>query len=112
MAPIWNLWSSFGVAQARFLPYWESQEWLAAAPEGVKVSAYLRPDGDALIIASNLSEKPSQGELRLKRTILSASDALSPRPVAVRDGAIADEFPVWTARLYRARLKQPTAGKK
>lgn len=51
-----------------------------------------------------------QGALRLKGTIISASDPLSARPVTVREGAITDEFPVWTARLYRARLKPAAAG--
>jgi len=106
MAPIWNLWSRFGVSEARFLPYWKSAEWLQSAPEGVKVSAYLKPDGNVLVVAANLSEEPVRGELRLRGSLSDVSDALSTRPVGAEGGAIVDDFPVWTARLYLARLHQ------
>jgi len=109
MAPIWNLWSRFGVSSAQFMPYWKPVSWLAGAPQGVLSSMYLRPDGEALIVASNLSEKPTSGPLRLRRPVLMARDALTSRAVKVVDGAIEDTFPVWKARLYWATLA-PDAG--
>ncbi|HQK94511.1 MAG TPA: DUF6067 family protein, partial [Armatimonadota bacterium] len=106
MAPVWDLWSRFGVAEAHFLPYWKSSEWLQAAPEGVEVSAYLKPDGNVLIVAANLSEQPVRGWLRLRGTLSEATHALTGDAVTVANGGIVDDFPVWSARLYLAKLHQ------
>jgi len=105
MAPIWKLWKAFQVEKARFIPYWKSKGWLLEAPPGVKVSGYLKPNGEALIVASNLGGKEVGGELKLKMKILAAKEALTGRPVPVSDGVIHDQFPAWQSRLFLAKTK-------
>jgi len=103
MAPIWKAWDSFGMADAKFLPYWKPWGW--QAPDGVKVSAYAKPGGkEMLVVASNLSEAQVQGSLSLPQPVTVANNALDGSAVSVQDGKIVDTFPVWQARMYRVKL--------
>ncbi|MBI2300713.1 MAG: carbohydrate-binding family 9-like protein [Armatimonadetes bacterium] len=103
MAPVWQVWDRFGVDQAEFLPYWDPAAWFVSAPAGVKVSAYRKPDGDMLVVASNLGEQAVEGEIRLKARIQSAEDALTAEPLAVADGAVHGRFEPWQVKLIRVR---------
>lgn len=102
MPPVWKAWDAFGVDKAEFLPYWKPWGW--QAPDGVKVSAYSKPDGQMLIVAVNLSDKEVRGLLRVKSPIKSVTDALNGAAGKVTDGAIEDSFPVWQAKMYRVQL--------
>jgi len=103
MPTVWKAWDDFGVKKAEFLPYWKAWGW--QAPEGVKVSAYLKPDGQMLVVAANLNEKEIRGTLRLKAPVKTAIEAFSGSAVTVEDGAITDTFPVWKAKMYRLQLE-------
>ncbi len=105
MAPVREAWADLGVATTQFLPYWRASEWLAEAPAGVRASAWVRADGQALLVAANLGEQPSRGVLRLHRQISAAREVLGRREVTPVGGAIDDLFPVWETRLYRVTLQ-------
>ncbi|MCC6443212.1 MAG: hypothetical protein IT210_07120 [Armatimonadetes bacterium] len=106
MAPVWKLWEDFKIEKARFLPYWNAQGWLLNAPPGVRASAYVKPDGEALAVASNLSEQAVTGTLRFKWSVLSAKEALTGQTVPSPGGRIEDRFPSYRARLYRVKLRR------
>ncbi|PIX41500.1 MAG: hypothetical protein COY42_22205 [Armatimonadetes bacterium CG_4_10_14_0_8_um_filter_66_14] len=100
MSAVWNVWGDFGADNAKFRGYWDNGDWLAAAPAGVEVSAYLKPGGERLLVAVNTSETPVEGPLRLRERILSARDALGGAPVDVTtDGAIEGRFDPWRLTL-------------
>ncbi|MHB9036617.1 MAG: glycoside hydrolase domain-containing protein [Armatimonadota bacterium] len=103
MAPIWKVWDSFGMENTQFMPYWKAWGW--QAPDGVKVSAYSKPNGDEmLVVAANLSEQKIHGNLGLNKSIESAIDAFTGSPVTIQNGMITDTFPVWQVKMYRVRL--------
>lgn len=51
--PLWKRLAGFGVAKAKFEPYWENG--ITVTPDSVKVSVYRRADGRSLYVVSNLS---------------------------------------------------------
>lgn len=103
MAPIWKAWDKFGMTNTQFLPYWKDWGW--KAPDGVKVSAYSKPDGKKmLIVAANLSELAVEGSISLDQPIISATDAFTGKAVTVENGKIVDKFPIWLARMYEVYI--------
>jgi len=99
MAPVWRAWNEFGADEAEFQGYWDNGEWLASAPEGVRVSAYLKPDGERLLVAVNTTETPVEGTLRLREPIATARNVLEDRPVSVAEGAVGLRFLPWQLNL-------------
>ncbi len=101
MAPVWRAWDEFGADDARFQGYWGNEEWLVAAPEGVRVSAYLKASGERLLVAANTKEVPVDGTLRLGNPIAAARDVLADEPMTVAEGAIQGRFEPWRVHLIR-----------
>jgi len=99
MAPVWRVWDEFGADDADFQGYWENADWLAEAPEGVEVSAYVKPNGEKLLVVVNTNEEPVEGIVRLKTLVAEARDALEDTAVTVRDGAIEGRFASWRLNL-------------
>jgi hypothetical protein len=95
VTPIWRAMDRFGVADARWWPYWS--EPVASADSGaVKVSAWTK-DGMSLLFVSHLERKPADVTVhidtkRLGMSSFKAKDALSDAPLAVKDGAITLSF--------------------
>lgn len=56
ISAIWKARDEFGVEKAQFLPYWNNCGPLKPGPAGVYVSGYQRPDGDLLLVVSNLGK--------------------------------------------------------
>jgi len=105
MAPVWKIWDAFGMEDTKFLPYWK--EWGWNAPDGVKVSAYSKPNSnEILVVAANLTEQEITGNLGLNRPIQSAVDAFTGKSVTVKDGKLVDTFPVWQVKIYRMKTVQ------
>ena len=102
MVPVWKAWKEFHVEQARFLPYWgDTKGWLVGAPKGVLVSAYVKPNGEKLVVVVNTTETDIEGVVRLKGRVEAASDALTGAKVAVRNGAMAGKLAPWRLNLWR-----------
>jgi hypothetical protein len=105
MAPVWKAWDDFGVDTARFSGYWGKREWLVSAPEGVKVSAYLKPGGEMLVVAVNVGETPVEGTLRLRAKVLEARDARTGRPATISAGAITGRFGPGVLNLWHIKTE-------
>lgn len=101
MAPVWRAWDEFGVDDSQFQGYWANEGWLAAAPEGVQVSSYLRPDGQRLLVVVNTTEAPAEGEVRLRGPVLRAREVLTGAPMTVTEGAIQGRFEPWRINLIQ-----------
>jgi hypothetical protein len=65
------------------------------------VSAYLKPDGERLLVAVNTTETPVEGTLRLREPIATARNVLEDRPVSVAEGAVGLRFLPWQLNLIR-----------
>jgi hypothetical protein len=109
MAPVWRAWDEFGVDEARFQGYWDNAEWLASAPEGVEVSAYLRPDGARMLVVVNTTEATVEGAIRLREPVTSATDVLglAKSPLEVAGGAVSGRFEPWRLNLIRVETRKP-----
>ncbi|MDR2138236.1 MAG: DUF6067 family protein [Tannerella sp.] len=55
-APVWQLWQSFGIEEARMMGYWEPDCPVATGHPEVKATAYVRP-GKTLIAIGNFGEE-------------------------------------------------------
>ncbi len=103
MAPVYRAWDDFGADDARFEGYWQERPWLRSTPPGVEVSAYVRPDGEMMLVAVNVTEEPVRGTLALTERVESVRDARTGAAVPVADGAIQTEFRPWTLNLLRVK---------
>lgn len=95
VSPIWRALDHFGIADARWQPYWSGPIATADSP-AVKISAWTK-DAKALLFISHLERKPSDvivrvdaGRLRLKS--FTAQDALTGEPLAAEGGVIKLSF--------------------
>lgn len=103
MAAVYRAWDDFGVDEARFEGYWQERPWLRSAPPGVEVSAYVKPDGEMMLVAVNVTEAPVRGTLALAERLETVRDARTGTAVKVVDGAIETEFRPWTLNLLRVK---------
>lgn len=103
MTPVYRAWDDFGVDEARFEGYWQERAWLRSAPPGVEVSAYIKPGGEMMLVAVNVTEEPVSGTLELSEAIVTARDARKGTVVPVVAGSIVAEFRPWTLNLLRIK---------
>jgi len=99
---MWKLWKDFRPEKARFMPHWKPSNF--AAPDSVKVSYYIKPNGDAVIIAVNTGKTDVSGSVGVIGKIISAKDAFDGTGVVVESGKITDTFLPWKAKVYRAKV--------
>ncbi len=95
VTPIWRAMDRFGLADARWRPYW-SEPVASADSDAVKVSAWTK-DRKALLFVSHLERKPAEVSVRVdsKKVGLAsfkAKDALTDAALEVEDGAIRLSF--------------------
>ncbi len=89
----------FGVADARFLPYWSNEDAIGVSADGALVSAYHREDAPGvLLIAQAPTEEPLELALTLKGELagltgLAARDALTGEALPWRDGKLVWPLP-------------------
>ncbi len=108
VAPIWNACDRFGIASAKWLPYWKGSG-VTSSDGSVKASAFAR-QGKALIFVSHLKREPAsttitldRAKLGLKSGALSAVDAISGKPLTLTGESIPIEFDGMSWRLIEAR---------
>jgi hypothetical protein len=109
---LWRLMDQFGRKEARFLPYWEDQDFVTAQPEGVYVSLYRHPKNGVLAVISNLGKEKVTAEAHFdlpklggSGQALTAEDALAKQPVEVSEGAVRLELPSQGWKLLWLRPK-------
>jgi len=119
LSKLWDVMTTFGVAQSEWHPYWRNQSLLTARPDPIKASVYVRrrPDDrevQALLVVANLS--PSE-ELEAKVTIqfqalgadpsaASAADALSDEPIDLAEGQLRLPLKPLGTKVILLRVKQ------
>ena len=54
--PVWSLWQSFGISEARMLGFWDEACPVTTSDPDVKATVYLKP-GKALISIGNFSDR-------------------------------------------------------
>lgn len=88
VASVWRALDAFGVADAHWLPYWESASLVTTDAPHVHVSAYRR-DGRALLAVGNLAaETAVDAALHLTGDYRSARDAVTGESLGLRDGSV------------------------
>lgn len=97
VVPIWKACDRFGIARAKWQPYWKGSG-VTASDSSVKASVFAR-DGKALIFVSHLKRAPyeatltlDRAKLGLKHGALSAVDAISGKPLKMAGEGIPIEF--------------------
>ena len=69
LIPIWKAWDEFEIDGAEWVPYYQEDPRVAASKEGLLASFYIGP-GRLMIVASNLTREPIDGELKIDRAAL------------------------------------------
>jgi hypothetical protein len=69
-AKLWKAAEQFGRHQARWLPYWENQQYVQVSEPNLKCSLYSRGRQGALVVVSNLGREPVQAEVVLNLAAL------------------------------------------
>ena len=106
---MWTLQDDFGVQDAEFLPYWKTQAIISGQTDAVKVTAYRKPDGGALLIVANLSKEKQNITLevdweKLKSPgQLTVTDAETGEDLALNGNALSIEVPALDYRAVRSR---------
>jgi hypothetical protein len=91
---LWRTRDAFGCKEARWIPYWESEKLLRAAPAGIKVSLHNRPGKGLLAAIFNSAREKCLAEVALDLSALqqpgalAAVDVLAGKPVALADGRL------------------------
>lgn len=107
ISKIWDVWTSFGASQAKWMPYWRNGDCVTATPAGVKVSLYSRGADGALLVVSNLSTAPVDAAVRMEIKNLglgeriTAEDAMSKEAVRVEGGTIRLALPRLAMKMVR-----------
>jgi len=83
--PVWNLWKSFGIEQAKMIGYWDKNKLVETANPTVKATVYQKPD-KALIAIGNFDKN----ERHVHLTINWAKLGFDPKHVKIEAPAIAD----------------------
>ncbi|MHB9125426.1 MAG: glycoside hydrolase domain-containing protein [Armatimonadota bacterium] len=73
---MWTLQDVFGVQDAEFLPYWKNQAIIGGQTETLKVSAYRKPKGGALLVIANVDKKAQDVVLQIDWERLKSSGQL------------------------------------
>jgi len=104
----WEAVDRFGIADARFYPYWKDERAAYSAHENVKVSAYLKSGNEALLVVVNSSDIPVESGLTLRPEILelpfsgiAAEDMFSGEPVEMNNNTIGLHIESKNFRLIR-----------
>jgi hypothetical protein len=74
---IWKAWDSFGMARAKYVPFWKTSELVSIsnAEDDVRVSAYLDKGRGALFVVANLGKSARSVKLKIKRSGLGMDSA-------------------------------------
>ena len=110
-ASLWDLRESFGVKEARWLPYWSNSEYVSVHPDGCYASLYHHPQNGVLAFVSNLGTEAAAVEIGLDRGklglggALAATDGLSGEALAMEDGRLKLELP---SQGWKTVLVEPT----
>ncbi len=104
-----RVWEAFGVAEgAQFVPYWANRDTIERAPEGVEVSAWLRPGG-ALLAVANLDADPADAAVTVSWEALglagevAVTDGVTGEPVACEAGRMTVALAGRSLRMLVAR---------
>ena len=106
---MWMLQDDFGIQDAEFLPYWRNRAIISGQTDAVKVTAYRKPEGGALLIVANLSKERENITLevdweKLKSPgQLTVTDAETGEDLALHGNALSIDVP---ALDYRAVLSK------
>jgi len=107
LSKIWKAAEAFGRKQARWLPYWENEEYVKVNDDDVKCSLYSRGSAGVLIVVSNLGHEPVEARLWLNRetlklpTELRGTDVIEESPVECQAGSIRLELQPLQFKLIR-----------
>jgi hypothetical protein len=92
---LWKAMDRFGRKQAKWLPYWNNQDYVATDSNDTKASLYTRGKDGVMVIVSNLGKDPRDVQVRLNLKSLglpggvSARDVLNDQEVPItQEGAI------------------------
>ncbi len=109
----WEAIDRFGIAEARFHPYWSQEPAAETSIEGVKISAYLKSGTEALIVAANITDEPVEAEVALKPVILelpesgiAAEDGFTGESIDGSDNLISIRIEPKNFRLIRLHARQ------
>ncbi|MHB1459349.1 MAG: glycoside hydrolase domain-containing protein, partial [Armatimonadota bacterium] len=58
-APIWNMWNTFGIDQATFVPYWQNSPYVTSSNPDVKATYFQKPGQILLAVATNKRQTPT-----------------------------------------------------
>lgn len=92
---VWRVMDEFGRKQAEWVPYWQDSDLVTVEPAGCLISLYRHPRNGVLVVVSNLQAKRAEVKLQLNcarlglPTGVNARDAMSGKPVDIKDGLIA-----------------------
>ena len=86
---MWTLQDEFGIQDADFLPYWKNESIVGGQTDAVKVTAYRKPGGGALLIVANLSKEKQSVTLHVDWEKLK-----SPGPLRVTDSETGETLQV------------------
>ena len=78
---LWKALDRFGRKQAKWLPYWENQDFVVADSNDTKVSLYSRGKDGLIAIVSNLGKDPRDVQVRLNLKALGLPEALAARDI-------------------------------
>jgi hypothetical protein len=67
--PIWKLWDSFGMKDARMFGYWDTRCPVKTGNENLPATVYINGD-QALVVIANWTDLPQMGEWTVDETLL------------------------------------------
>ncbi len=97
-ARLWKAFDLFGRHEAQWLPYWANGSYVAASPEGIKVSIYNRPGRGFIAVIVNAGRTPAAASVKFnlaalgQSTNLLARDVLRGVPVAITAGGLSEQL--------------------
>ncbi|MFH1922999.1 MAG: glycoside hydrolase domain-containing protein [Planctomycetota bacterium] len=91
---LWNAMDAFGRNEAKWLPYWESGDYVRTDAPGVKVSLYNRPGKGMIAVVANMGQEECSADVAFNLPALE-----QPAKLTGHDVLAEKEIPVTAGRL-------------